>query len=228
MMENNTRNSYCLEWKTVRRDWPLWLLMAGLLISAIVVYPHLPERVPGHWNIHGEVDDYYSRSFGAFFPPLMAIGLYLMMLFFPLIDPQRGNYRRFTGAYTFLRWGLVVFFGVFYVATILVALGYQIDIALAVKAMVSVLFIIIGNFMGQFRHNYFVGIKTPWTLASEAVWRGTHRLGGRIWVVGGLVCLAVSFVNSLWGAVVFFTAIMFIALTPIVYSYFLFKKLSEN
>lgn len=227
-MKNKSDNSYRLQWDTVSRDWPLWLLMAGLLISAIVVYPHLPEQVPGHWNIHGEVDAYYSRFFGAFFPPLMAIGLYLMMLFIPLIDPRRDNYRRFTGAYTFLRWSLVVFFGILYAATILVALGYPVNVALAVKAMVSVLLIIIGNFMGQFRHNYFVGIKTPWTLSSEEVWQGTHRLGGRIWVVGGLVCLAMSLVDSPWGAVVFFTAIMLMTIVPIVYSYLLFKKLGKN
>jgi len=225
MVEKKNTNSYRLDWKTVSSDWPLWILMAGLLITAIWVYPHLPDKVPGHWNIHGEVDAYYSRTFGAFFEPLMVIGLYFLMLLLPLIDPKRDNYQRFTSAYTFLRWSLVIIFSIIYATTILVALGYPINIPLIVKAMVSVLFIIIGNFMGQFRHNYFVGIKTPWTLANEEVWQRTHRMGGKIWVIGGLVCLSMSVVNSSWGAIVFFASLMFMTIIPIVYSYIIYAKL---
>ncbi len=224
-MENKDNNAYRLDWNTLRKEWPLWILMAGLLLSAVLLYPHLPTQVPGHWNIHGEVDAYYPKAFGAFFPPLLALGLYLMLLFLPLIDPKRSNYQRFSGAYTAIRWGLVFFMGVLYVVTILVALGYPVKVGLAVKAMVSVLFLIIGNFMGQFRHNYFVGIKTPWTLANEEVWQRTHRLGAKIWVAGSLVCLAMAPVSAAWGAYVFFTSIMVMVIVPIVYSYLFFVKL---
>jgi uncharacterized membrane protein len=227
MVEKGNINSYRLEWKTVSRDWPLWILMAGLLLTAVWVYPHLPDQVPGHWNIHGEVDAYYSRTFGAFFEPLLVIALYLLMLLLPLIDPKRDNYQRFTTAYTFLRWSLVILFSLLYATTILVALGYPINIGLIVKAMISILFIIIGNFMGQFRHNYFVGIRTPWTLANEEVWQRTHRLGSKIWVIGGLVCLSMSVVDAAWGAIVFFISLMGMTIIPIVYSYLIFAKLKD-
>ena len=227
-MEKHNKNIYRLDWASLRRDWPIWLFMAGMLIAAVWVYPRLPEMVPGHWNIKGEIDRYYPKSFGAFFAPLLAVGIYLMMLLLPLIDPRRDNYPRFSGAYTFLRWSLVIFLGFVYGISILAALGYSLDVDLLIKAMVAILFIIIGNFMGQFRHNYFVGIKTPWTLANEEVWQRTHRMASRIWVMGGLVCLAMAPVSSAWAAVVFFTAVMIMALVPIVYSYLIFAQIQGH
>lgn len=221
-------SNYRLDWATVKQDWPLWLFMAGLLVAAVVLYPYLPAKVPGHWNIYGEIDAYYPKSFGAFFEPILMIGIYLLMLFMPLIDPKRENYLRFVGPYRFLRWTIVLFLGLLYGATILAALGYPVDVALLVKAIVAVLFIVIGNFMGQFRHNYFVGIKTPWTLASEEVWQRTHRLGARIWVTGGLICLAMAPVKAPWGAYVFFTALLLMVLVPTVYSYSLYNKLQNK
>lgn len=226
MEKKNNHGAYRLDWEMVKNDWPLWLVMAGMLLAAILVFPHLPGKVPGHWNIHGEVDAYYPKSFGAFFPPLLAVGLYILLLVMPLIDPRRENYSRFAGAYAFLRWALVLFFGVLWAATILFSLGYTVNIGLVVKALVAVLLVIIGSFMGQFRHNYFVGIKTPWTLASEEVWERTHRLGARIWVAGGLVCLVMSLFQAGWAAYVFFGSILLMVVVPIVYSYLIFRERS--
>lgn len=223
-MEMNQMKRYRWDWNTVKSDWPLWILMAGLLLSAVLIYPYLPEQVPGHWNIHGQVDAWYPRSFGTFLAPLLTIVIYLLMLFLPILDPRRDNYQRFSSAYTFLRWSLVIFFMLLYAATVLSALGYSVNIALMVKALVAVLFIIIGNFMGQFRHNYFVGIKTPWTLANEEVWQRTHRMGGRLWVAGGFVCLAMALFQANWSAYIFFASIMVIAIVPIIYSYIIFAQ----
>ncbi|NMC27940.1 MAG: SdpI family protein [Syntrophomonadaceae bacterium] len=227
-MTGNNSKLYRVDWETLRRDWMLWLIMAGMILFAIWIYPRLPAMVPGHWNLQGEIDRYYPKSFGAFFAPVLTVGIYLMMLFLPLIDPRRDNYERFAGAYTFLRWGLVIFFAIIYGISILAALGHDLDVALLIKGLVAVLFVVIGNFMGQFRHNYFVGIKTPWTLANEEVWRRTHRLAGRIWVVCGLVGLAVSPIESPWGAGVFFAALMIAAVVPILYSYVIFADLQKR
>lgn len=202
--------------------------MIGLLVVAVFIYPHLPEQVPGHWNIKGEIDRYYPRTFGAFFPPLMSIGIYLLMLFLPLIDPKRQNYSRFAGGYTVMRWGIIIFLSVLYKATLLVALGYSLNIGFMVKALAAVLLLIIGNFMGQFRFNYFVGIKTPWTLANEEVWQKTHRLGGKLWVTGSLVCLAMSPFSTTWSAYLFFGAILVMSIVPIVYSYIIYAKLDSE
>ncbi|MHB1420346.1 MAG: SdpI family protein [Bacillota bacterium] len=214
-----------LIWESLRHDWPLWVWMAGLLIAGFLIYPQLPEQVPSHWNVRGEVDAYSSRVFGAFFAQGLSIGIYLLMLLIPSIDPKRENYSRFAGAYRFLRWGFVLFFSGMFIVTNMVALGYQLDVGLIVKAAVSVLMIIIGNVMGQLRHNDFVGIKTPWTLANEEVWQRTHRLGGKIWVLGGLLMLALSPVQARWGAVLFFILVVAMAIVPTVYSYIIYRRL---
>jgi uncharacterized membrane protein len=223
-MNKNNENKYRLNREMLLREWPLWIIMAGLLVTAVLVYPHLPPQVPGHWNIHGEVDKYYPRAFGAFFPPLLAIGMYILLLITPVLDPKRDNYMRFPKAYAAVRWVLVIFFGILYVATIMVSLGYNLNISLIVKALVAILLLVIGNFMGQFRHNYFVGIKTPWTLNNEEVWQRTHRLGGKIWVIGGLVCLATSPFEASWSAWIFMGSIAVMVLVPTIYSYIISPK----
>ncbi len=227
-MEQKNGTTYRLNWENLKSEWPIWVVMAGLVLTALLAYPQLPDQVPSHWNIRGEVDGYQGQFGGAFFIPLMTLGIYLLMLVLPVIDPKRENYPRFRGAYTFLRWGMVLFMAILYGVTILSALGYGVDVDVLIKAMVAGLFTIIGNYMGQFRHNYFVGIKTPWTLANEEVWQKTHRMGGKLWVVCGLVCLAMAPFKTAWAAAIFFGAIMVMAIVPMVYSYLIFARLRTH
>jgi uncharacterized membrane protein len=222
------QDTYQVNWDMLKREWPIWTLLIGTLIAAIVIYPHLPDQVPIHWNIKGEVDNYGSRAFGAFMLPLTNIGLYLLMLFLPLIDPRRDNYARFAGAYRLMRGGMVLFFCVLYAASIMSVMGIAINIGMLVKAAVAVLFIIIGKFMGQMRPNYFVGIKIPWTLANEKVWEKTHRMGGRLWVGCGFLELALAPVDTVWGAYLYFGLILVMATVPILYSYFAFRKFARR
>jgi len=158
---------------------------------------------------------------------LLAPVLYLLLILLPLADPRKENYVRFANAYAFLRWALLIFMYGLYVVSLLVSLGYAVDTGLFVKAGVAVLLTIIGNFMGQFRHNYFVGIKTPWTLANEEVWQRTHRLGGRIWVLCGLGCLALSPFSGAWAAYSYFALLMIMVLVPMLYSYVIFERLKR-
>lgn len=227
-MKMSIDNSYRLEWETLRRDWPLWVIMLGLLAIAVLIYPHLPEQVPRHWNIHGNVDAYSSRSFGAFFAPLLNIGIYLLLLFTPMIDPRKNNYSFFMKGYTAIRWGVILLLSALYAANILFTLGYPVNISLIVKGLVAGLFIVIGGYMGQFRHNYFVGIKTPWTLASEEVWQSTHLMSSHIWVTCGLLCLVLSFVNTVWSGVVYFLLVLLMVIIPVVYSYLVFNKIHKH
>ncbi|WP_083774340.1 SdpI family protein [Ammonifex degensii] len=150
------------------------------------------------------------------------------MLVTPLIDPRRRNYARFAGAYRLLRWSFVLFMAGVYSVWMAAALGYPVDIGLAVKMGISLLFLAIGNVMGQVRHNYFVGIKTPWTLASEEVWQRTHRLAAKVWVLGSLACLPLAFCQGLWAEVTFFSIIVLMVLVPAVFSFLCYRSLEAG
>lgn len=225
MREENKSEGYSLNWKALKPDWPLWVILAGLIIAGFLLYPMLPEQVPVHWNIRGEVDRYGSRFEGAFTAPLLALGIYALMLVAPLIDPRRENYARFAGAYRLLRWVFVLFMAGIYVVWMAAALGYRVDIGFAVKTALGLLFIAIGNVLGQVRFNYFVGVRTPWTLSDEGVWRRTHRLAAKVWVLGGLICLVLAPVRSPAGAYVFFACVAVMVLAPMIYSYAIFRRL---
>lgn len=224
MAKGKSGSGYSLDWESLKGDIPLWIWLIGMLIAALLIYPHLPERVPSHWNIRGEVDAYSSRFFGAFFAPLMSIGLYLLLLVVPLLDPKRESYARFATAYRILRWGLVLFMSAIYAATILYTIGHRIDVGAVVKALTGALFAVIGIAMKEFKHNYFVGIRTPWTLASEEVWEQTHRLGAKVWIAGGLFCLATAPAPGGLGMALYFAAIAAMVVIPIAYSYLLFRR----
>lgn len=223
-----TKNNNRGLWQTLVADWPIILIILCSIVIGIIVYPHLPERVPSHWNIKGQVDAYSSRLWGAFGIPLMTAGIYIMMVLLPLIDPRRQNYQKFTGAYQALKAVLVIFLTGLYVLIILSSLGRQIPIGSAVIGGIGILFIVIGNYMGQFRHNYFVGIKTPWTLANEQVWQKTHRLGGRLWVFSGFLVLVAAVFSGTVGAVILGVSLVIAAVVPIVYSYLEFRKIQKN
>lgn len=205
-------------------DWPLLLIILGSLAVGVMVYPQLPEMVASHWNFKGHVDGYSSRFWGAFGIPLMTAGIYALMLVLPLIDPRRENYKKFAGVYRLFKVVLVIFMTGVYLIVILNALGYRVPVDRAIMAGISLLFLVLGNFMGQIRHNYFVGIKTPWTLANEQVWQKTHRLGGRLWVAAGLVGLAASLLGGTAGGIIMAVALGVATVVPMVYSYIEFHR----
>lgn len=217
-MENKTKIK--LNWFTVALLVGFWLLCASF-------YPSLPEQVPSHWNFQGEVDGYSSKTTAAFFMPLLPLGIYLFMTFLPRFDPKRENYGKFSMPYEKIRLATVLLLAVFTAMPILVSLGYDINIGLIARIAIPLLLMIIGNYMGKIRFNYFTGIRTPWTLASEAVWNQTHRFGGRMMVIGGLFALLSIFLSPTYGFYVVLGGILVPPLTAVIYSYILFQRLAK-
>ncbi|HBT46765.1 MAG TPA: hypothetical protein DEA73_02625 [Peptococcaceae bacterium] len=185
-------DDYRLDRRLLAQEWPALLILLMMLLVALMIYPHLPERVPIHWNAAGEVDNYGSRAFGAFMLPLVTVGLYVLMLVLPLVDPRRENYSKFLGAYRVIRWGFVIFMAVLYGLTLTASMGYHVPMDRVMPALMGFLFILIGNYLPRIRHNYFVGIRTPWTLADEEVWRRSHRIGGIAFVLAGVISLGAA------------------------------------
>ncbi|QGP91322.1 SdpI/YhfL protein family protein [Neomoorella glycerini] len=187
-------NKYRVSKEMITRDWPALVVLGAMLVAGILVYPHLPDLVPAHWNFRGEVDNYFSRFWGAFALPLMTGGIYLLMLFIPYLDPKRENYPRFELAYRVVRLGLVFFLAVLHTTVLVVALGGPASLVNRVVPLaVGILFILIGNYLPQARFNYFFGVRTPWTLASEEVWRRTHRFSGYAFILAGFMFVVAAF-----------------------------------
>lgn len=209
-----------------KKEWYILLPILGLLIFGLLAYPFLPESIPTHWNIHGEVDGWSGKTFGIIFLPLLNLALYFLLLLFQRIDPRRLNYENFAGVYKLIRILLHLFLGIIYLVSLLFAMGYPLRVDLIVRILVSLLIIIIGKYMSKIRHNYFVGIKTPWTLASEEVWFRTHRFSSPLWISAGFLGLILSFFKQPWSGYITFASYLIIAIVPFAYSYYIFRRLT--
>lgn len=216
--------TYRLRWRNLREDWPALLLLAASLAAGLILYPSLPPLVPSHWNIHGEVDRHSSRLWAALGLPAVTAALYALMLLTPLVDPRRSNYPRFAGAYRLIRLSLVAYLVGLHALLLLAATGRPVDVTAAVRVATSLLFVVLGNVLGQVRPNYFVGIRTPWTLASERVWVKTHRAAARAWVAGGLVELAGAAAEPVTGFAILLAALGGATLFSVIYSYAAFRR----
>ncbi|MGB4482770.1 MAG: SdpI family protein [bacterium] len=219
-MNRNERQSLGV---TLRQDWPLVALIATTFLVGAALYPHLPEQVPGHWNVAGEVDRYISRFWGAFLGPLVSLGVYLLMVLLPALDPRQQNYGKFGSSYRVLRLAIPAVLIIIYLVSLAAALDSQINVGMVVQALVSILFIIIGNVMGRIRPTFFVGIRTPWTLADDEVWRKTHRLAAPLWVLAGFLGLVTAILPPPWNALGLLVPLFLAAIVPVVYSYLIYR-----
>ena len=192
--------------------------------------PWMPERIPVHWGIDGEIDGWATRG-GIFLGPLMGLGTCLLLKILPAIDPKKKNYQKFGRGYDMTRLCMALFFFFMQCLTLYSAFYPEspLEIWRLISVGVGVLLCVMGNFMPQFRHNYFVGIRTPWTLASEPCWRRTHRLAGPLWFWGGIL---LALMSLFFGSRMLFAAMLVlvcvITAIPCIYSYIIYKKEPDN
>lgn len=211
-----------------KKDWPLWLVLVFFAAASFVIYPYLPEQVPSHWNLQGEVDSYASRAFGAFFGPGLAIGLYVLMLVTPKIDPKGANFTRYGKSWDVIRWLVVLIMLGISVITWLAALEIVASVGKYVLALVSLTLIVIGNYLPKIKYqNYTLGIRNPWTLDNELVWRDTHRFAGLFMVLGGLLGLSGLFFSDKVAFVLLMIGALVPSLGSFVYSYLRYSQLKK-
>ena len=204
------------------------LLILGAIAFSIAVWSRLPERMPVHWDLHGEVNGYGSRAQGAvFFPGLMLL-IWVLMLALPRIDPRRANYAKFADTYDLLVNSFVALFAVMHVALLGAAIGWPISMERVVPALVGLQFIILGNALPRARSNWWFGIRTPWTLSNERVWARTHRVGGYLLASAGVVLLAGAARPGAWTFALGITAVIAAGFGSLVYSYFAWKQESSQ
>jgi len=197
----------------------LWGIILIPFVYLSLVWNELPERVPVHFNLQGEADGWVSKTglIGVVFLTTAAMNLLLLVI--PNIDPKR-KLEYMGNKYNQLRYILVIFLVALSVYLIYNATNpatFRLNILLL---LIGGLFIALGNYFQAIKPNYFIGIKTPWTLESEQVWRKTHRLGGRIWIAGGLLMIVLSFFpDSGIRQVLFLAIVAVLVLVPIIYSF---------
>lgn len=207
-----------------RIELPQLALVAGLFAVAALVWPWVPDRMPIHWNLQGEVDGYGGKFVGLLLLPLTCLGLYLLLLVLPRIDPGYRNYQSFATAYSAIRISLLLFMAAVYAVVVLVALGNRVNMSTVIGLSMAALFVVLGVFMPQIRPNWFVGVRTPWTLSSPLSWTKTHRLAGRLFVGIGLAMAAWAIVPSPWMFALAMSLAGVSVVWIVVYSYLVYRK----
>jgi len=202
------------------------LLIAGCIAATAIAYPWLPESVATHWNARGEVDGYSPRWTLFLVSPGIMLGLTLLFAVLPWLSPRRFDVRSFEPTYLFVLVLLVTLMAYVHALILWNAVRGGIDTVPVMLGGVSLFLIAIGNVLGKVRRNFYIGIRTPWTLASERVWYATHRLGAKAFVIGGVIGLVIAFTGlPLWTWV---AVIVASAALPLVYSLVLYKRLEKS
>ena len=203
------------------------LLSFGFVVLSFILtavfYSRLPAAVPTHWNLSGQADGFTSKPWGPFVLPLVTAGVLLLFLAIPRISPRGFRTERFARVLEIIQAATMGFFFLATVLALVAGVGGPVPMHRAIPAATGVLLAVIGNFMGKLTKNFFVGIRTPWTLASDEVWARTHRLGGRLFVLAGAVVLVSALLGGGWAPPL--AALVIAAGVPVIYSYVIYRRL---
>ena len=206
-------------------DYLMWGIIVAPLIYLAFVWNQLPEIVPTHFGISGQPDAYGSK-WTLLILSAVSIGIYFLLRFIPRLDP-RLNQARLSEHYPKLILLILTFMGVIQVLVIRSAITKVVGEVFSNIVFVGVflLFTGIGNYLKNVKSNYFVGIRTPWTLESETVWRKTHQLGAKIYFAMGIIgALGVVWLSDIWKVVWTMGLIMGATIWIVVYSYQVYQK----
>jgi uncharacterized membrane protein len=202
------------------------LFVLILLAAFVWLSPHMPARVPTHWNAQGQVNGYMS-PLGAMLTPMIVIAvLALLTLLLPAISPRGFAITPFGSIFALIILAVQAFVLVAALAVLLNAAGHPVPMSLVSMLGIGALLMVIGNYMGKVRKNFFIGIRTPWTLASDAVWERTHRIGGWLFMLAGAVGIALALAGG--SLVVLVAIVLGVALVLTVYSYVAYRRLESD
>jgi len=211
---------------TTKLTTTLVLIMIAIgLIAGIVLWNQLPADMASHWDVNNQVDGTMSKFWGAFLMPLITVGMYLLFLLIPNIDPLKANIAEFRESFNVFIMLIVAFMLYMHGLTLAWNLGKQdFSISAAMLPFLGVLFIAIGFMLRRAKRNFFIGIRTPWTLSSDTVWNKTHQLGSTLFILSGVIAMIGSFFSG--GAAFWLTLAPLFGSTIFlfIYSYMLYRN----
>ena len=202
----------------------------GLVVAAlgaavsVWVYSRLPETVATHWNLQGTPDGYSSRFWAVVAMPLVTLGLTGLFNVLPKVDPKRENYAKFLDTYWLIANAVLVFTLVAHALILANGLGYTVRVDRLLPIGIGLLLAFLGNYLTRVEPNWFIGIRTPWTLSSDAVWRRVHRTAGWLFAIGGLVIAVGAFAPRSAFMPLLTIIVVIAAGIPVVQSYILWKR----
>jgi uncharacterized membrane protein len=205
-------------------------IIAVLIVTFLVtitVYPTAPDRIVSHWDAAGEADGSMSKFWGLFLIPIIMTGFVALLAVLPRIDPHKKNYEKFRDYYD----GFILLFALFLLAIqvqiILWSIGYHISPNITFPILTGMLFIYLGFLLEHAEQNWFVGIRTPWTLSSTRVWKKTHELGGTLFKIAGVFsCLGIF--AGVYALLFVLIPALIVAVITVAYSYYEFQKEVKN
>lgn len=201
----------------------LFVLVAVAFSAA--VYGRLPEQMASHWGVNDQVNDYTSRFWGAFLMPVISVGMLALFLLIPNIDPLKANIAKFREFFNTFIVLILAFMLYTHFLTIFWNLGYQnFKISAAMLPAMGLLFMYIGLMLRKAKRNWFIGIRTPWTLSSDTVWDETHRIGSILFFVSGVLALIGGLIGGLAAFLLIFIPLMGSTIFLIAYSYVLYRR----
>jgi uncharacterized membrane protein len=207
----------------LKKEVIIWIVLAIPIVYLILMWGKLPDKLPTHFDFHGNANQYGPK----YLPAIITIGIYILMIIIPFIDPRKDNYKIFEPTYFKLRFIIIIMIGLINLITMINSIYNNINIGMIIPIFIFMLIVVFGNYMGNIRHNYFVGIKVPWTLNNEENWNKTHRLAGKLMVIGGIAGIACLLVFKKSNFVVP-VILLSIIIIPIVYSYSLHVKMKAG
>ena len=214
--------------ENLKKELPIIGFVLLPFIYLAYLWNSLPTIVPIHWNHDGEIDNWSSKYFLIVLLFLLPVLTYFLMSVIPRIDPKK-RIEIMGGKYYQIKFVVVVFMSVLALFIIHSSQSQMLSSPTMVLILIGLLFMALGNYFKVIKQNYFLGIKTPWTLESEEVWKLTHILAGKLWIIGGLLVVIFCLVlpeNSIFYVFITITAI--ITIVPIAYSYLIFKELKKS
>jgi len=203
--------------------WAVIAIIAISLAASMYGYPRMGERVASHWNAQGQVDGYIPKFWGLFLMPMISIAMFLLFILIPTIDPMKENIGKFRKYFDWFIVLIMTFLLYLHFLTIAWNLGYRFNFVLLLVPAFGLLFYYAGILTQNAKRNWFIGIRTPWTLSSDVVWDKTHRIGGTLFKIAGVIALAGIIIPS-WALYLILVPALAVAIYTFAYSYFAYKK----